>query len=67
MAADEGAKTAKSYDATMTLKPDLSSRTSYVIGKDGKVAFAFDSMNPNLHVRETLAALGALKAKRAGK
>ena len=67
VAADEGAKIAKSYDATMTLKPDLSSRTSYVIGKDGKVAFAFDSMNPNLHVRETLAALGALKAKRAGK
>lgn len=67
VAADEGAKIARSYDATMTMKPDLSSRTSYVIGKDGKVVFAFDSMNPNLHVRETLAAVTALKAKRAGK
>ena len=67
VAADEGAKIARSYDATMTMKPDLSSRTSYVIGKDGKVVFAFDSMNPNLHVRETLAALGTLKAKPAGK
>lgn len=67
VAADEGAKIAKSYDATMTMKPDLSSRTSYVIGKDGKVVFAFDSMNPNLHVRETLAAVTALKAKPAGK
>jgi peroxiredoxin len=51
----------------MTMKPDLSSRTSYVIGKDGKVVFAFDSMNPNLHVRETLAALATMKTKRAGK
>lgn len=67
VAADEGAKIARSYDATMMMKPDLSSRTSYVIGKDGKVAFAFDSMNPNLHVRETLAAVAALKARPAGK
>lgn len=67
VAADEGARIAKSYDATMTMKPDLSSRTSYVIGKDGKVVFAFDSMNPNLHVRETLAALATMKTKRAGK
>lgn len=64
VAADPGAKIARSYDATMTLKPGLASRTSYVIGKDGKIAFAFDSMNPNLHVRETLAALVALKGKR---
>ena len=36
----EGARIAKSYDATMTMKPDLSSRTSYVIGKDGKAALS---------------------------
>ena len=61
VAADEGAKIAKAYDATMTLKPDLSSRTSYVIGRHGKVVFAFDAMNPNQHVKETLAALEARK------
>ncbi len=67
VAADEGAKIAKTFDATMTLKPDLSSRTSYLIGKDGRIAFSFDSMNPNLHVKETLEALTTLKAKPAGK
>ena len=34
-AADDGAKIAKTYDATMMLKPDLASRTSYVIAPDG--------------------------------
>ena len=67
VAADAGAKIAKSFDATMTLKPDLSSRTSYVIGRDGRVAFAFDSMNPNQHVKETLQAVAALGKAPAGK
>lgn len=64
VAADEGAKIAKSYDATMTMKPDLSSRTSYLIGKDGRIAAVFDSMNPNQHVKEMLEAVTALKDKR---
>ena len=67
VAADEGAKIAKSFDATMTMKPDLSSRTSYVIGKDGRIAAAFDSMNPNQHVKEMLDAVGALHAEHGGK
>ena len=64
VAADEGAKIAKSYDATMTLKPDLASRTSYVIARDGSIAYVHDAMSPNLHVKETLAAVTALKAKK---
>ena len=63
VAADVGAKIAKSFDATMTLKPDLASRTSYVIAQDGSIAFVHDAMSPNLHVKETLAAVTALKAK----
>ena len=63
VAADAGAKIAKSFDATMTLKPDLASRTSYVIAQDGSIAFVHDAMSPNLHVKETLAAVTALKAK----
>lgn len=63
VAADEGARIAKSYDATMMLKPDLASRTSYVIAQDGSIAFVHDAMSPNLHVKETLAAVTALKAK----
>lgn len=63
VAADDGAKIAKTYDATMMLKPDLASRTSYVIAQDGSIAFVHDAMSPNLHVKETLAAVTALKAK----
>lgn len=65
VAADEGAKIAKSFDATMMMKPDLSSRTSYLIGKDGRIAAEFDSMNPNQHVKQMLDALAALQAKSA--
>lgn len=39
-----------------------STRTSYVIGRDGKVKLAFTDMNPNDHVRLTLAAVRSLKA-----
>ena len=60
VAADTGAKIAKSYDATLSMKPDLSSRTSYVIGKDGRIVHVHDAMNPNLHVKETLDAVTAL-------
>lgn len=42
----------------------LSSRTSYVIGSDHRVKLAFTDMNPNDHVRKTLAAVRALKAAR---
>lgn len=64
VAADEGAKIAKSFDAVMTLKPDLSNRTSYVIGKDGRIVSAFEAMNPNQHVRQMLDAVIALKARK---
>ena len=63
VAADEGARIAKSYDALLAMKPDLSSRTSYVIARDGSIAFVHDAMNPNQHVKETLDAVVALRAK----
>ncbi|MFT4177913.1 MAG: peroxiredoxin [Thermomonas sp.] len=67
VAADEGAKIAKSFDATLALKPNLSSRTSYVIAQDGRIAFVHDAMNPNLHVRETLRAVTELQANKPAK
>lgn len=67
VAADEGAKIAKSYDATMTLKPDLSSRTSYLIGQDGRILAEYDSMNPNQHVKQMLDALQAMHGQAGGK
>lgn len=63
VAADPGAKIAARYDATMALKSDLSSRTSYVIAQNGRIVFAFDSMNPNQHVKQTLDALAAARGR----
>ena len=42
----------------------VTSRTSYVIARDGRVAFVHNEMNPADHVRLTLAAAQALSARR---
>ena len=61
VAADEGAKIAKQYDAILTAKPDWSSRTSYVIAKNSEIVHVYSNLNPNDHVTETLNAVKALK------
>lgn len=63
VAADEGARIAAQYDATLALKPGWSDRTSYVIAPDGSIAHVYSAMSPNGHVRETLAAVRALADK----
>jgi peroxiredoxin len=62
VAADDGAKIAKQYDATLAIKPSLSDRTSYVIAADGSIAHVYSAMSPQGHVTETLAAVKALKS-----
>jgi peroxiredoxin Q/BCP len=62
VAADPGAKIAKSYDAVLAQKPDWSSRTSYVIAPSGEVVHAYDNLNPTEHVNQTLGAVKAWKA-----
>jgi peroxiredoxin len=57
VAADRDRRVMKSYDATMLLGV-IASRTSYVIGQDGKVVFAYSDLDPAGHVA------GALKAAR---
>src|SRR5437868_6377933 len=61
VASDPGAKIAKDYDAILGAKPDWSSRTSYVIAKNGTVADVYSAMDPSDHVNKTLAAVKALK------
>ena len=61
VAADDGAKIAKEYDAILAQKPDWSSRTSYVISQKGEIVHVYSNLNPNDHVTETLAAVKALK------
>lgn len=60
VAADKGAAVAKEYDSILTMKPDWSNRTSYLIDQSGNVAAAFSAMSPKDHVGEMLAALKAL-------
>ena len=61
VAADAGAKIAANYDALLMLKPGWSDRTSYVIAPDGKIAHVYSELSPKGHVKETLAAVKALK------
>jgi thioredoxin-dependent peroxiredoxin len=60
VAADEGAKIAADYDALLAEKPGWSSRTSYVVASDGRIALAYSEPNPTQHVKQTLAAVKAL-------
>jgi peroxiredoxin len=59
VAADSNTKIAKAYDAVLSLKPDWSNRTSYVIAPDGKILLAYSNLNPNDHVNQTLSAVKA--------
>ena len=60
--ADPGLAISKTYDAKSTFGTrEISARTSYVIGRDGKVTFIHSDMNPSKHVELTLAAVKELK------
>jgi peroxiredoxin len=52
----------KSYDVALSSAP-LSNRTSYVIGRDGRVIFVHAEMSWKEHVSKTLAAVQALKKR----
>jgi len=59
VAADPGLKIAAAYDSkVMGL---FANRTSYVIAPDGKIVYAYTSLDPDRHVANTLAALGRLR------
>ena len=59
MALDKDAKIAANYKSTLAERP-LSDRTSYVIGKDHKIALVYSNLNPNDHVTQTMAAVKKL-------
>ena len=50
----------KSYDVSLAAKPGWTTRTTYVIGKDGRVADSFTDMSPNGHITRSLAAVHKL-------
>ena len=51
----------KAYDVTLKAKPELTTRTSYVIARDGRIVMVHDDMKWSEHVAKTLAAVRALK------
>ena len=63
VASDATGAITKSYRSTLAQRPDLSDRTSYVIGRDHKVVLAYTNMQPSGHVEQTLAAVQEIKTK----
>lgn len=61
VAADQDRHIMKSYDATLGFLTAYASRTSYVVSQDGKIAFAYDDLDPDQHVSRTLKAVRDLK------
>jgi len=53
--------TQKAYDVAWAAKPGLTTRTSYVIDRKGRVAMVHDDLDFSQHVAKTLAAVKALK------
>lgn len=50
------------YDVALPQKAGWTTRTSYVIGKDGKIVYALSAMEPLGHIKGTLDAVKAYRA-----
>src|SRR5258705_6305748 len=53
--------TQKAYDVAWAAHPGLTTRTSYVIGRNGRIAMVHDDLDFSQHVAKTLAAVKSLK------
>ena len=62
VASDARATIIRAYDAQVISMFDMAARVSYVIGKDGRIAFVHQDSNPDTHVASTLKAVERLKA-----
>ena len=60
VASDESKEIISSFDALMQTRPDFANRLSYVIARDGKIAYYYHNLNPEKHVERMLAAVRAL-------
>jgi peroxiredoxin Q/BCP len=58
IASDPGLRIARSYEAVVANV--YANRTSYLIAPDGKIAYAYTSLDPDAHVTNLLAALRRL-------
>jgi peroxiredoxin len=53
--------TQKAYDVAWAAHPGITTRTSYVIGRNGKIVMVHDDLDFSKHVEKTLAAVQRLK------
>jgi peroxiredoxin len=53
--------TQKAYDVAWAAHPGITTRTSYVIARNGKIVMVHDDLDFSQHVAKTLAAVKALK------
>ena len=57
VASDASGSISKSYDAVLIGMLGYASRTSYVIAPDGHVIYAYNAMDPDAHVANTMKAV----------
>lgn len=62
VAADAKAQVIRAYDAQIASRPEMADRISYVIARDGRIAYAFRDSNPDGHVANTLKVVQQLAA-----
>ncbi|NDY90021.1 peroxiredoxin [Ideonella livida] len=63
VAADAGGKVIRQYDAGFTLAPGMADRISYVVSPQGQVLLAYSSLDPDGHVKATMEAVKAWRAR----
>lgn len=61
VAADPGAGVARDYGALLASRPEWSSRTSFVIARDGHIAAVHSDSDPSMHVERMLEGVAALQ------
>ena len=66
VASDASGKISKSYDSVLIGVLGYASRTSYVIAPDGKVIYAYNAMDPDGHVTNTMKAVENWNASHPG-
>jgi peroxiredoxin len=59
VAADPDQKITREYDSILAAKPEYANRTSYVITPEGRILYEYTSLDPALHVQNTMAVLKA--------
>lgn len=57
VASDADGSIMKNYDAILAVKPEYANRTSYVIAPTGQIIYSYTQLEPDQHVRNTMAAV----------